>query len=281
MIDGTTQIVVVIGDPISHTLSPRMHNAAFEALGMNWKYIACHVLPENVGDAVRAVRGLGLRGMNITVPHKQAVMEHLDELSPAAQAVGAVNTIINRDGYLVGDNTDVVGIIRAVENDAGVTDWPEHVVVLGAGGAARGVVYAMTTVPAVRRVTILNRTEEKAAALAAEFSGETNVKGKTLCAETARSALADTTLCINVTSLGRGSLADRTPLPLEWDCLHENLVCVDSNYSPPETLLMKHIQAAGGRAYNGIGMLVYQGARSFDLWTNKHAPVNDMRNAIA
>jgi len=279
-IDGETQIVAVIGDPISHTLSPAMHNAAFEAVGLNWVYIACHVLPEHVGGAVAAVRALGWRGMNVTVPHKQAVMPFLDELSPAARAVGAVNTIIHDQGWLVGDNTDVVGIIRAVSDGAGVREWPEHVVILGAGGAARGVVYALTTVEAVRRVTILNRTPERAESLAKEFGGgKTRIEGLPLAAEHARRALGDAGLLVNVTSLGRGELAERSPIADEWKCLAPGLLCVDSNYSPPETRLMRQVRAAGGRAFNGLDMLVYQGARSFELWTGLPAPVEVMRRA--
>jgi len=281
-IGGKTQIVAVIGDPIEHTLSPAMHNAAFAALGLDWVYVACHVLPERVGASVEAVRALGWRGMNVTVPHKQAVMPFLDELSAAARAVGAANTIIHCDGRLIGDNTDVTGIIRAVTEGAGVTEWPERVVVLGAGGAARGVVYALTTVPRVTRVTILNRTAERAVALAREFgtAGGPAIEGLPLDADHARAAIREAGLLINVTSLGRGALAGQSPLANDWGCLHADLACVDSNYSPPETVLMRQVRAAGGRAFNGIDMLVYQGAQSFELWTGQEAPADVMRRAI-
>lgn len=279
-VDGTTQIVAVIGDPISHTLSPKMHNAALAALGLNWVYVACHVRAENVGGAVEAVRALEWRGMNVTVPHKQAVMRFLGELSDAARAVGAVNTITNRGGRLIGDNTDVVGILRAVTDGAGVRTWPERVVVIGAGGAARGVVYALTTVEAVRRVTILNRTVERAERLAQEFSGDTVVLGQPLDRSHSVAALQDSSLVINVTNLGRGDLADQSPVADDWNCLHSGLVCIDSNYSPPETRLMRQVSAAGGKAFNGVDMLVYQGARSLELWTGMAAPVEIMRRAL-
>ncbi len=279
-IDGTTRVVAVIGDPIDHSLSPPMHNAAFQELGLNWVYVACHVKADAVPAAVEAVRALGLGGMNVTVPHKQAVMLCMDELTPAAEAVGAVNTVINRAGRLVGDNTDVVGILRAVEDGAGLASWPGHVVVLGAGGAARGVVYAMTDTPGVHRVTVLNRTAEKAEALAEEFTGETEVVGLQLTESHACEALARAGLLINVTSLGRGELAGLSPIGDMWGCLHEDLVCVDSNYSPPRTKLMKQVEGAGGRAHNGVDMLVYQGARSFELWTGRQAPVAAMRRGL-
>jgi len=279
-IDGRTEIVAVIGDPISHSLSPAMHNAAFHALGMNFVYIACHVRDSGVPVAVEAIRALDWRGMNVTVPHKQAVMSSLDELSDEARAVGAVNTIINKNGTLIGDNTDVTGILRAVSEGAGVVEWPEHVVVLGAGGAARGIVYALTTVEAVHRVSILNRTAEKAESLAAEFDGMTSVVGQPLDAAHARAAIGSAGVLINATSLGRGALADVSPMEDEWQCLHESLVCIDSNYSPPETVLMTQVRRAGGRAFNGIDMLVYQGARSFELWTGVTPPVDVMRQAV-
>jgi len=279
-IDGHTEIVAVIGDPIEHTLSPAMHNAAFDALGMNWVYIACHVKPAGVRDAVEAVRALNWRGMNVTVPHKQAVMEGLDELSDAAKAVGAVNTIIHRDGKLSGDNTDVYGILRAIHDGAGVEDPPEHVVVLGAGGAARGIIYALTTLEAVRKVTILNRTVERAERLATEFGGDTEIVAAPLDVDSARRALRDAGLVINVTNLGRGEYANLSPIGDDWNCLHDSLVCIDSNYSPPRTMLMKQIERVGGRAYNGLDMLVYQGARSFELWTGITPPIDVMRNAI-
>jgi shikimate dehydrogenase len=281
-IDGKTQIAAVIGDPVQHSLSPAMHNAALETLGLNWAYIACHVLPADVPAAVAAVRALNWRGINVTVPHKQAVIAEVDELSDAARAVGAVNTIINRDGRLIGDNTDVVGIIRAVTDGAGLDPVPERVVVLGAGGAARAIVYAMTTIETVRRVTVLNRTESRAVSLAKEFdgSGDTEVRGLPLNRESAVSALADSGLLINATNAGRGALAGDSAIHGSWGCLHESLVCVDTNYSPPRTLLMDLVEAAGGKAYNGLDMLVYQGARSLELWCGHAPPVGVMRDAV-
>jgi shikimate dehydrogenase len=278
-ITGRTQIVGVIGDPIGHTLSPAMHNAAFAALGLDWVYVPCHVLPKDMGGAVAAVRALSWRGLNITVPHKQAVIPFLDELLPAAEAVGAVNTIINSDGRLLGDNTDVFGILSAIRIGAGVALFPPVVAVLGAGGAARGVVYALSTVAEVEEIRVLNRTPERADALANEFGRLKPITAFPLARESARDALQACGLLINVTSMGRGALAHETPLPPEWDCIPADTVLVDSNYSPPETPLMRQVRTAGGRAYNGLDMLVYQGARSFRHWTGVEPPIEIMRNA--
>ena len=278
-IDGTTRVVGVIGDPVSHSLSPAMHNAAFKALGLNWVYVAWHVVPEGVEAAVNAVRGLCLPGMNVTVPHKKAVIQFLDELSPAAKAVGAVNTIVNRDGHLLGDNTDVYGILQAIRVGAKMDSVPPVVVVLGAGGAARGIVYALTTLPEVKSIRILNRTLANAEELAREFGTTSSVTAFGLEPHAARHALDGCGLLINATNLGRGKLANISPLPDAWNCIPPRIVCIDSNYSPATTRLMEQVVAAGGVAFNGLDMLVHQGARAFELWTGMMPPVEVMRAA--
>lgn len=278
-IDGTTRVVGVIGDPVSHSLSPAMHNAAFKALGLNWVYVAWHVVPEGVEAAVNAVRGLCLPGMNVTVPHKKAVIKFLDELSPAAKAVGAVNTIVNRGGQLYGDNTDVYGILQAIRVGAKMDSVPPVVVVLGAGGAARGIVYALTTLPEVKSIRILNRTLANAEELAREFGTTSSVTAFGLEPHAARHALDGCGLLINATNLGRGKLANISPLPDAWNCIPPRIVCIDSNYSPATTRLMEQVVAAGGVTFNGLDMLVHQGARAFELWTGMMPPVEVMRAA--
>jgi len=256
-----------------------MHNAAFKALGLNWVYVAWHVVPEGVEAAVNAVRGLCLPGMNITVPHKKAVIQFLDELLPAAKAVGAVNTIVNKDGQLLGDNTDVYGILQAIRVGAKMDTVPPVVVVLGAGGAARGIVYALTTLPEVKSIRILNRTLANAEELAREFGTTSSVTAFGLEPHAARHALDGCGLLINATNLGRGKLANISPLPDAWNCIPPRIVCIDSNYSPATTRLMEQVVAAGGVAFNGLDMLVHQGARAFELWTGMTPPVEVMRAA--
>jgi shikimate dehydrogenase len=280
MINGMTRVVAVIGDPIEHTLSPPMHNAAFDSLGMNWVYVAFHVNHENIGATVESIRALNLAGINITVPHKQAVIPYLDELTPEAKAVGAVNTIINRDGHLIGENTDIHGIREAIRIGAELDPCPQNVVLIGAGGAARGVAYALTTIDSVKHISILNRTAEKAESLASEFDGDTRITGGPLDAKTTRNVLADAELVINVTSLGRGSFSNQTPVPDEWDCLHPGITLIDSNYNPPVTRFMEQVRSVGGKAFNGLDMLVYQGARSFELWTGIEPPTQVMKASL-
>ncbi|MYK39610.1 MAG: shikimate dehydrogenase, partial [Gemmatimonadetes bacterium] len=176
MISGTTRVLGVIGDPVAHTASPAMHNAALRALNLNYVYAAFRVAPPTLPQALAGMRAFGIVGLNVTVPHKQAVMAHLDEISAEAQSIGAVNTIANRDGRLVGYNTDAFGIVQSLKADGGLDPLPPKVALLGAGGAARAVLYALLARDEVEEVLLLNRTVEKAAALAADLDSEGKVR---------------------------------------------------------------------------------------------------------
>ena len=169
MISGRTQVLGVIGHPVEHSFSPAMHNAALEALGMDSVYLAFHVLPEFLREAMTGMRALQVRGLNVTVPHKQGVMEWLDEISPEARAIGAVNTVDNRDGRLKGYNTDAFGVMESLRRQAGMEELPPRVVLLGAGGAARAILYGLLRQEEVEEVLVLNRTVEKAEGLACDL----------------------------------------------------------------------------------------------------------------
>lgn len=280
-VDASTVVVGVIGHPIEHSFSPRMHNAAIEALGLNWCYVAFHVLPDRVGDAIQGMRGLNIRGLNVTVPHKQAVMPFLDEISEEARAVGAVNTISKEDGRLIGYNTDVYGILTSLREAAGLERLPEKTVVLGAGGAARGVVYALTTVPEVEEIAVLNRTPSKAEKIAEEMTPRADGKwvwGASLSEEMLRRALAASGLLINTTSVGMTPKVDQSPIQ-DWEVLHPNLTVYDIVFNPLETRLMRQAQEAGARAFGGIEMLVLQGARSLEIWSGLRPPISVMKAA--
>jgi len=280
-ITATTGVLCVIGHPIAHSFSPQMHNAAIAALGLDLCYVAFDVAPEAVGDAIEGMRALGIRGMNVTVPHKQAVIPHLDELSDEARAVGAVNTIANRQGHLVGYNTDVYGVLTSLRETAGLSILPRAVVVLGASGAARGIVYALATAPGVERVVVLNRTESKARELATDMAAATGreVRGGPLAREAAQAALADAGLLVNATSVGMYPNVHQSPLP-DGVKLPPDLVVYDAVFNPRLTRLMQQARAAGCRAVGGIEMLVYQGARSFEIWTGITPPVDVMKRAV-
>lgn len=275
MIAGTTQVLGVIGDPVAHTASPAMHNAALRVLKLDYVYAAFRVDGAAVPQALAGMRAFGMVGLNVTVPHKQAVMAHLDEISAEAQRIGAVNTIANRKGRLVGYNTDAFGIVQSLKADGGLDPLPPKVALLGAGGAARAVLYALLARDEVEEVLLLNRTVEKAAALAGDLDSAGKVKVGSL-AETA--PIADAGLLINATALGMHPRTDVSPLA-DPSCLHERLLVADIVYNPLQTTLMRQAIAAGASAINGLGMLAWQGARSFALWTGVEPPVEVMMEA--
>ena len=275
MISGRTGVLGVIGHPVSHSGSPAMHNAALAVAGLDYVYVAFPVPPEGAAHVGRAMRHLGIRGLNVTVPHKQAVLPGLDEVAPEARAIGAVNTIDHRDGRLVGHNTDAYGVLASLR-EGGLERLPPKVALLGAGGAAQAVLYALLSRPEVEEVLLLNRTVSRAEALAASLDGGGRVRAAPL-AETARAREAG--LVINATSIGMEPEAGVSPLG-GGSVLHDGMVVLDIVYKPLRTLLLRQAAAAGARALDGLGMLVHQGARAFEIWTGARPPVDVMRRAI-
>jgi shikimate dehydrogenase len=258
-----------------------MQNAAIDALGLNLRYVAFHVRPEEVGAAVASVRALNLLGMNVTLPHKEAVIPFLDEVSEEARRVGAVNTIHHRDGRLVGHNTDVYGILESLKETAGLDPLPGRVAVLGASGAARGVVYGLGSKKEVRLVRIFNRTEEKAERLAREMSAWTSatMQSRPMTPESLKEGLADIDLLINATSVGMHPREDESPVG-DGAALHPGMVVYDIVFNPLETRLIRQAREAGAEGVGGIEMLLYQGARSFEIWTGVRPPIEAMKAAL-
>jgi shikimate dehydrogenase len=276
VISGRTGILGVIGHPVSHSGSPAMHNAALESTGLDYVYVAFTVPPEGaegVGDAMRA---LNIRGLNVTVPHKQTVISCLDEVSQEAQAIGAVNTIDHRDGRLYGHNTDAYGLVASLREEGGLQRLPAKVALLGAGGAARAILYALLAAEEVEHVALLNRTIARAESLAMDLNAGSRVTVQPLAETT---ALADAGLVINSTSIGMEPDAEASPLG-DGAGLHDGMVVVDIVYKPLETRLLQQARVAGARTVDGLGMLVHQGARAFELWTGVAPPVDVMRNAL-
>ena len=282
-ISGKTNIVGLIGWPTGHSVSPRMHNAAFAALGLDWCYVPLPVAiepPTRIGEAVLGLRALGLRGANVTVPHKQAVMPHLDELSAAALVIGAVNTIIVQpDGRLLGDNTDAPGFIADLRGH-GINPEAKRVLVLGAGGSARAVVYGLATAGATT-ITIANRTLDRATELVASLQPRIPNCPLHACAlpDDLATVAPISDLIINCTSLGMTPNIEGLPwlpeLPFRADQAVYDLV-----YNPRKTRLLVQAEQDGAHAVGGIGMLVWQGAIAFERWTGIKPPVDVMRQAI-
>ena len=277
MISGRTVVLGVIGDPVEHTASPTMHNAALAATGLDYAYVAFHVVPERLADVPKAMRALEIRGLNVTVPHKVTVMEGLDEISEEARSIGAVNTIANDQGHLTGHNTDAYGITASLEHEGGLEELPAETVLLGAGGAARAILYALLQRTEVQMVNLLNRTASRAEQLAADMDPtgkRVRVAGLDQCGR-----VRDAGLLINSTSLGMSPEEERSPLE-DAGCLHDGLVVLDIVYRPLRTRLLEQAEAAGARVVDGLGMLAHQGARAFEIWTGTPAPVDVMRRAL-
>lgn len=271
--------VGLIGYPVAHSRSPAMHRAAFAACGLAWTYELLPVPPDALAETLDKVRGATWRGVNVTVPHKQAVMPLLDAITPNAHLIGAVNTIVNEGGRLIGHNTDWRGFLAALR-EGGFEPQGCRVVLLGAGGAARAVLYALLESNAT--VTIANRNRDKAQQLAAEFGArfQRDIPVLSMGEEDAlQNALAEATLLVNSTSVGMSPDIHATPLPPSV-ILPSHLTVYDLVYAPRETLLLKEAQEAGATAIDGLGMLVHQGAEAFRLWTGLEPPVGVMRAAV-
>lgn len=261
---AATRVAGIVGWPASRSLSPVIHNAAFRAAGLDWVYVAFPVAPDDVAAAVAGIRGMGIAGVNVTMPHKQAVIPLLDDVTPAAGRIGAVNTIVNDGGRLIGDNTDGEGFLAFLIRGAGFDPASRRVVLLGAGGAARALGVALTDAGA--SVTIAARRDEAARELAGE-------SGAVACAWQDRGTAAhEADLIVNATPAG--SRDDGSPLGS--DDIPSSAVVVDLVYAPPVTSLLRDASARGAAAHNGIGMLVHQAALSFERWTGVPAPVEAM-----
>ncbi|WEK53107.1 MAG: shikimate dehydrogenase [Candidatus Cohnella colombiensis] len=273
--DSYTVLFGVIGDPIRHSKSPVMMNRAFEALGINGSYGAFHVVPEKLGEAIKGIRALGFRGLNVTLPHKVNVMAHLDEIHPGALAAGAVNTIVNEQGRLIGYNTDGIGYVRSLKEEAASNLADSKIVVLGAGGAARGIVWALAQEhPA--EIIVANRTEEKARELVATLSAEANLTP--IAWSQLQTACQDADVVINTTSIGMAPNVDAVPLDVSW--LKPGAVASDLIYNPLKTKFLQQSDERGLVVHGGLGMFIYQGAYAFEYWTGQRAPVEVMVQAV-
>jgi shikimate dehydrogenase len=275
-VDGETRVVGVIGWPVRHSLSPPMQNAGLAALGLNWVYVPFEVPPDQVTEAVRAVRALGLVGINVTVPHKEAVARLVDELDPAAAALGSVNTVVNREGRLVGYSTDGPGFVRSLQ-EAGESVAGKRVALVGAGGSARAVAHAVMR-EGPQSLTIINRTFGRARELATMLQGR-GVSVQAVSLEEAEGAVREAQVIIDTTPVGMHPHVDDDPVvPAAW--LHEGQCVCDLVYRPRDTVLLRAARERGAKTVGGAGMLLHQGAIALELWTGKPAPVAVMRQAL-
>ena len=267
----------IIGHPIGHSISPVFQQAALDAIGFDGVYRAWDVAPDEVGQFVGGLRAAGTLGINVTVPHKEAVIPFLDEVDDWASTAGAVNTIVNRDGRLTGHNTDGIGFLRALREGADFEPRGREVLVLGAGGSARGVVYALARAGAAQ-LFIANRTLERAERLAS-LSIDSGVAAQALPLTDAPRAAGKVALVVNCTSVGMVHGPDENGTPLSSADIPSTVLVNDLVYNPLETPLLSEASQAGASTLGGIQMLVYQGAASFEMWTGHDAPVSVMLEA--
>ena len=269
-----TRLCGVIGDPIEHTMSPAIHNAAFIQMGLDYIYIPFHVKEEELGKAIDGMRALNIRGLNVTLPHKVTIIPFLDELDSLAEKIGAVNTVINDEGVLKGSNTDASGFLQALL-EGGIEPKGKRVVVLGGGGASRAISFILAERGA--HLVILNRRLERAAELAGRMSTTFSKEVRTLklIAENLTWALEEADILINTTSVGMSPNISETPVPS--NLLRPDLIVSDIVYNPIKTRLLREAEEAGAKTINGVDMFVWQGALSFEKWTGVKAPVELMR----
>jgi shikimate dehydrogenase len=263
-IGNAESLYAVIGNPVGHSLGPVMHTRAFAAVGHRGLYVALTVT--DIGGAMTGVRALGIAGVSVTIPHKVSVMAHLDEIEDAARSIGAVNTVVNRDGRLVGYNTDAAGAVSALEEATALKG--KTVAVIGAGGAARAVGFGVRAKGAA--AVVVNRSAERGTALARQLGGTyvppENFDGTGI------------DILVNTTPLGMAP--DPSAMPVPEKVLSPDMVVMDAVYNPIRTKLLTEAKRIGCRIVDGVSMFVYQGVRQFALWTGKPAPVSVMRNAV-
>jgi len=263
----------LIGCPVEHSVSPIMQNAAFTGLGIDATYCSFHVIEDNLGDAVNGIKALGIAGFNVTIPHKESIIPFLDSLQETAVGIGAVNTVENVDGRLVGYNTDGRAATISLKNATGLDG--RKVLVLGAGGASRALCHALLD-EGVDSIYLANRTPKRAESLCGELrkaGGSCTPLG--LSKRELAESVKDVSVVVNCTSVGLYPRVDETPFPGEL--FRSDLVVMDIVYNPLETRFLRDARDAGAQTIPGIEMLVWQGALAFEIWTNKKAPVGLMR----
>ncbi|SHE60219.1 shikimate dehydrogenase [Desulforamulus putei] len=279
-INGKTRVCGLFGFPVEHSFSPAMHNAAYAKLGLNWVYVPYGVHPDRLAQAMEGIRSLELTGVNVTVPHKQNILPLLDEIDPAARIIGAVNTIVNEGGKLVGYNTDGPGFIRSLETEAGFSPRGKSILLVGAGGAARAVAIALAFAGA-DSLYITNRTPERAEGLARDVSRACQVKARVLPwgKQLPRTTVSEVNLVVQTTSIGMSPGVDQAP-EFPFTALRPGQLVCDLIYNPAKTLFLQRAAAQGAKTFNGLGMLLYQGVLAFELWTGLPAPVEIMRETL-
>ena len=280
-ITGHTRLTALLGSPVAHSISPLMHNEAFQLLDLDYTYLCFEVNEKTLPAAVDGLKACGIRGFNLTMPNKNKIVELLDELSPAARLIGAVNTVVNDDGHLTGYNTDGVGYMQAVK-DAGYDITGKTITIMGAGGAATAIC-AQAALDGVEKIHIFaretsrfwDRTQKLAENINSTLPCKAVLHENKNTAALAR-AISESALLLNATSVGMAPNTEGTIIE-DTSLYHPDLIVSDVIYNPRETRFLKEAREAGCRTFNGMYMLLYQGAEAFRLWTGKEMPVKEIK----
>jgi shikimate dehydrogenase len=272
------ELVGVFGYPVAENPTGVMQEAAFQACGLSWRYLTIEVRPEDLEGAMVGLRAFNMRGINLTIPHKVAVIQYLDRLSPEAELMGAVNTVVCEDGQLVGHNTDGKGFLCSVREDAGVDPKGKRVVFLGAGGAARAMSVELALAGAAH-ITIVNLTPGRGQALAQLLQEETPTEAEFVHWQGEYVVPSAVDILVNATPVGLFPNVEQIPL-VDLASIRSDLLVCDVIPNPPRTAFLRAAEARGARTLDGLGMLVYQGAIAFWMWTGVEAPVDVMRCAL-
>lgn len=279
MISASTQLCAVIGDPVSHSMSPQIHNSAFQGCGIDMVYVAFHVRRGDVARAIEGIRSLGIRGLSVTIPHKVEIVRYLDEIDDVSKQVGSVNTVVNEGGRLVGYSTDGPGALRALAA-GGVDLSGGRVLLLGSGGAARAIAFSLANLEVSPELQILGIEEDELERLGCDLEEKTacRLSTRTLTPQSLEGAMAAADVVIQATPIGMTPKTDETLIPAPL--IRENQVIFDIVYTPLETRLIKEARHAGAVTVAGLGMFVYQAVIQFELWTQQEAPVELMMNTV-
>ncbi|MCD7839523.1 MAG: shikimate dehydrogenase [Erysipelotrichaceae bacterium] len=282
-ITGHTELIGLIATPIRHSKSPAMHNAAFEALGLDYVYLVFEVGKDELEDTVKGLKAMKVRGWNVSMPNKAAIVQYLDKITPAAQMCGAVNTVINDNGILTGTITDGTGFMHSLK-EKNIDIINKKITVVGVGGAATAICI-QAALDGVKEISIFNRKDDFF------VRGEENVEkinNNTSCHatlydlddhEALKREIDESVLFVNATNVGMGNLQGQMVLP-DINYLHKNMIVYDVIYSPEETELLKQAKAIGCQTLNGIGMMLYQGAEAFKLWTGEDMPIDVVKKEL-
>ncbi|OEF99011.1 shikimate dehydrogenase [Vulcanibacillus modesticaldus] len=275
MINSETQLIALIGHPVIHSKSPQMHNVMFEKLGLNYRYIAFDVKKEQLEQAITGIKALNIRGLNVTIPHKVNVMRYLDEISSEAKEIGAVNTIVNQNGILIGYNTDGEGYVRSLIEETGVKLAGKMVLLLGAGGAARAIGVTLSK-HSLKEIVIVNRDIEKAKELQRKLGK--NIPSSVITTSQIKYFIDKIDIIINTTSVGMYPNTGESLIKQEW--ISSNHIISDIVYNPIVTQLILDGHQKGAKIHSGLGMFVYQGVIAFEKWTGITPDPRIMRETV-